>query len=117
MPYAPRFIASLLLLVLGFQLAGTGARCLADEDSAPTTAAAAAHEHSTDCPPPEGPSHAPRTAHHGDCAMLAHCAALNLLGTATLTSTRLPSEALVVVTGGSVFSSVTTRPTPPPPRA
>jgi len=117
MPRWPRVIASFLLRVLGLQLAGTGARCIAGPGGA-EVAQAAAHEHSADCPDPNAPdSEQSPPAHHGDCAMLAHCAALTLIPTAMAVAPSGVATALPLPTGDWFVAAVTTQPAPPPPRA
>jgi hypothetical protein len=117
MPRWPRVIASFLLLVLGLQLAGTGARCIAGPGGA-EVAQATAHEHSAECPDPNAPdSGQPQPAHHGDCAMLAHCAALSVLPAAMTVAPSGVITALPFPTGDRFVATVTTQPAPPPPRA
>ncbi len=116
---SPRLIAALLLCVLGLQLAGTGVRCLMAEAPAATGASAGQHHaHSPECPPPDhqpAPTHP--TTHHGECAMLAHCLSVTVLPVMAERSAVPVTAGTTPVLVATFVPTVSTRPTPPPPRA
>lgn len=115
----PRLISTLLLGVLGLQLAGSGARCvMGDAPAATGVVAGQHHAHSPECPPPDhqpAPKHP--ASHHGECAMLSHCLSVTVLPVLAARPAVPEAMGTTPVLVATFIPTVSTRPTPPPPRA